>query len=180
MHNTMSGGRSRRKKLVRSKRLSKTDSEVEQENINAAQSSEAATEDTTEGAAAASETNQEEPVQTSSAEAAATEGAEAQAVTEAEEISEIDLQTGSSELEQLPPPLETVTVPEEIRESVEKLRKNLVACEDLALSDNLEGLDDLDDTDAEVPPEAGKCISQKKVKANYKTGNLLIKICPIT
>ena len=161
MHNTMSGGRSRRKKLVRSKRLSKTDSEVEQENINAAQSSEAATEDTTEGAAAAaSETNQEEPVQTSSAEAAA-EGAEAQAVTEAEEISEIDLQTGSSELEQLPPPLETVTVPEEIRESVEKLRKNLAACEDLALSDNLE---DLDDTDAEVPPEAGKCISQKKVK----------------
>ena len=157
----MSGGRSRRKKLVRSKRLSKTDSEVEQENINAAQSSEAATEDTTEGAAAASETNQEEPVQTSSAEAA--EGAEAQAVTEAEEISEIlDLQTGSSELEQLPPPLETVTVPEEIRESVEKLRKNLAACEDLALSDNLEGLDDLDDTDAEVPPEAGKCISQKK------------------
>ena len=163
----MSGGRSRRKKLVRSKRLSKTDSEVEQENINAAQSSEAATEDTTEGAAAAaSETNQEEPVQTSSAEAAATEGAEAQAVTEAEEISEIDLQTGSSELEQLPPPLETVTVPEEIRESVEKLRKNLVACEDLALSDNLEGLDDLDDTDAEVPPEAGKCISQKKVKGS--------------
>ena len=157
MHNTMSGGRSRRKKLVRSKRLSKTDSEVEQENINAAQSSEAATEDTTEGAAAASETNQEEPVQTSSAEAA--EGAEAQAVTEAEEISEIDLQTGSSELEQLPPPLETVTVPEEIRESVEKLRKNLAACEDLALSDNLE---DLDDTDAEVPLEAGKCISQKK------------------
>ena len=159
----MSGGRSRRKKLVRSKRLSKTDSEVEQENINAAQSTEAATEDTTEGAAAAaaSETNQEEPVQTSSTEAA-TEGAEAQAVTEAEEISEIDLQTGSSELEQLPPPLETVTVPEEIRESVEKLRKNLVACEDLALSDNLEGLDDLDDTDAEVPPEAGKCISQKK------------------
>ena len=160
----MSGGRSRRKKLVRSKRLSKTDSEVEQENINAAQSSEAATEDTTEGAAAAaSETNQEEPVQTSSTEAAA-EGAEAaQAVTEAEEISEIlDLQTGSSELEQLPPPLETVTVPEEIRESVEKLRKNLEACEDLALSDNLEGLDDLDDTDAEVPPEAGKCISQKK------------------
>ena len=153
----MSGGRSRRKKLVRSKRLSKTDSEVEQENINAAQSSEAATEDTTEGAAAASETNQEEPVQTSSAEAA--EGAEAQAVTEAEEISEIDLQTGSSELEQLPPPLETVTVPEEIRESVEKLRKNLAACEDLALSDNLE---DLDDTDAEVPLEAGKCISQKK------------------
>ena len=153
----MSGGRSRRKKLVRSKRLSKTDSEVEQENINAAQSSEAATEDTTEGAAAASETNQEEPVQTSSAEAA--EGAEAQAVTEAEEISEIDLQTGSSELEQLPPPLETVTVPEEIRESVEKLRKNLVACEDLALSDNLE---DLDDTDAEIPLEAGKCISQKK------------------
>ena len=163
MHNTMSGGRSRRKKLVRSKRLSKTDSEVEQENINAAQSSEAATEDTTEGAAAnASETNQEEPVQTSSTEAA-TEGAEAQVVTEAEEISEIsDLQTGSSELEQLPPPLETVTVPEEIRESVEKLRKNLEACEDLALSDNLEGLDDLDDTDAEVPPEAGKCISQKK------------------
>ena len=161
MHNTMSGGRSRRKKLVRSKRLSKTDSEVEQENINAAQSSEPATEDTTEGAAAsASETNQEEPVQTSSAEAA-TEGAEAQAVTEAEEISEIDLQTGSSELEQLPPPLETVTVPEEIRESVEKLRKNLAACEDLALSDNLE---DLDDTDAEVPLEAGKCISQKKVK----------------
>ena len=158
----MSGGRSRRKKLVRSKRLSKTDSEVEQENINAAQSSEAATEDTTEGAAAASETNQEEPVQTSSTEAA--EGAEAQAVTEAEEISEIDLQTGSSELEQLPPPLETVTVPEEIRESVEKLRKNLAACEDLALSDNLEGLEDLDDTDAEVPPEAGKCISQKKVK----------------
>jgi hypothetical protein len=158
MHNTMSGGRSRRKKLVRSKRLSKTDSEVEQENINAAQSSEAATEDTTEGAAAASETNQEEPVQTSSAEAA--EGAEAQAVTEAEEISEIDLlQTGSSELEQLPPPLETVTVPEEIRESVEKLRKNLAACEDLALSDNLE---DLDDTDAEIPLEAGKCISQKK------------------
>ena len=165
MHNTMSGGRSRRKKLVRSKRLSKTDSEVDQENINAAQSSEAATEDTTEGAAAASETNQEEPVQTSSTEAA-TEGAEAQVVTEAEEISEIlDLQTGSSELEQLPPPLETVTVPEEIRESVEKLRKNLVACEDLALSDNLEGLDDLDDTDAEVPPEAGKCISQKKSKS---------------
>ena len=138
MHNTMSGGRSRRKKLVRSKRLSKTDSEVDQENINAAQSSEAATEDTTEGATAtASETNQEEPVQTSSTEAA-TEGAEAQVVTEAEEISEIsDLQTGSSELEQLPPPLETVTVPEEIRESVEKLRKNLEACEDLALSDNL-------------------------------------------
>ena len=160
MHNTMSGGRSRRKKLVRSKRLSKTDSEVEQENINAAQSSEAATEDTTEGAAAASETNQEEPVQTCSTEA--TEGAEAQVVTEAEEISEIDLQTGSSELEQLPPPLETVTVPEEIRESVEKLRKNLAACEDLALSDNLEGLEDLDDTDAEVPLEAGKCISQKK------------------
>ena len=161
----MSGGRSRRKKLVRSKRLSKTDSEVEQENINAAQSSEAATEDTTEGAAAASETNQEESVQTSSTEAA--EGAEAQAVTEAEEISEIsDLQTGSSELEQLPPPLETVTVPEEIRESVEKLRKNLAACEDLALSDNLEGLEDLDDTDAEVPPEAGKCISQKKLIAN--------------
>ena len=105
----MSGGRSRRKKLVRSKRLSKTDSEVEQENINAAQNSEAATEDTTEGAAAASETNQEEPVQTSSAEAA-TEGAEAQAQEEISEI--IDLQTGSSELEQLPPPLETVTVPE--------------------------------------------------------------------
>merc|ERR1712129_170111 len=152
---------------VRSKRLSKTDSEVEQENINAAQSSEAATEDTTEGAAAASETNQEEPVQTSSTEAA--EGAEAQAVTEAEEISEIDLQTGSSELEQLPPPLETVTVPEEIRESVEKLRKNLAACEDLALSDNLE---DLGDTDAEVPLEAEEEAEQADTELSEpETGN---------
>ena len=76
----MSGGRSRRKKLVRSKRLSKTDSEVEveQENINGGAAAQAST------AADSSAANQE--------------------LLEAEQAEEA-AEAGSEQ----PPPLETVS-----------------------------------------------------------------------
>ena len=89
---TMSGGRSRRKKLVRSKRLSKTDSEVEQENINADASAAV-------GEADSANANQEILEQTE-ASTIAQEAVVAEAATGSEQ------ETGSSEQ---PPPLETVS-----------------------------------------------------------------------
>ena len=88
----MSGGRSRRKKLVRSKRLSKTDSEVEQENINADASAAV-------GEADSANANQEILEQTE-ASTIAQEAVVAEAATGSEQ------ETGSSEQ---PPPLETVS-----------------------------------------------------------------------
>ena len=72
MH-TMSGGRSRRKKLVRSKRLSKTDSEVEQENINgaAAAADSAANQELLEAEAAEAGSEQPPPLETVSESSAA-------------------------------------------------------------------------------------------------------------
>ena len=89
----MSGGRSRRKKLVRSKRLSKTDSEVEQENINADASAAAVEADS-------ANTNQEILEQTEASTIAQEAVAAEQAATGSEQ------ETGSSEQ---PPPLETVS-----------------------------------------------------------------------
>ena len=88
----MSGGRSRRKKLVRSKRLSKTDSEVEQENINADASAAV-------GEADSANANQEILEQTE-ASTIAQEAVVAEVATGSEQ------ETGSSEQ---PPPLETVS-----------------------------------------------------------------------
>ena len=69
----MSGGRSRRKKLVRSKRLSKTDSEVEQENINgaAAAADSAANQELLEAEAAEAGSEQPPPLETVSESSAA-------------------------------------------------------------------------------------------------------------
>ena len=92
----MSGGRSRRKKLVRSKRLSKTDSEVEQENINADASAAV-------GEADSANANQEILEQTE-ASTIAQEAVPTEAATGSEQ------ETGSSEQ---PPPLETVCEPNE-------------------------------------------------------------------
>ena len=153
MHITMSGGRSRRKKLVRSKRLSKTDSEVEQENINAAHS---VPEDTIEAAS-----NQDSVAETSEAVEAVptTETSTADTALEAGTGSEVAEATGSSDLGGLPP-LETVTVPEIIPDSA----LNLKEASEEAFSDNLEEEGEepfLDDTDPDIPPEAGKFVSQK-------------------
>ena len=89
----MSGGRSRRKKLVRSKRLSKTDSEVEQENINADASAAV-------GEADSANANQEILEQTEASTIAQ------EAVTAEQAATGSEQETGSSEL---PPPLETVS-----------------------------------------------------------------------
>ena len=124
----MSGGRSRRKKLVRSKRLSKTDSEVEQENINADASAAV-------GEADSANANQEILEQTEASTIAQEAVAAEQAATGSEQ------ETGSSEQ---PPPLETVCEPQADpeTESTFNAEEASALISSVVTSKNLEQLED--------------------------------------
>ena len=129
----MSGGRSRRKKLVRSKRLSKTDSEVEQENINADASAAAVEADS-------ANTNQEILEQTEASTIAQEAVAAEQAATGSEQ------ETGSSEQ---PPPLETVSC--EPNDETESAFNTTDEASALSISASKNHEQQLDDLNTEIP-----------------------------